>query len=105
MTAEALLESHREEIVALCRHYRVARLLLFGSSLTEAWDPESSDFDFLVEYTPESRSLPPLDRLVGLQMDLEALLGRKVDVVDWSAARNPYFREAASARAREFYAA
>jgi len=38
-------------------------------------------------------------------LDLEAFLGRKVDVVDWNAAINPFFRRHAERSARELYAA
>ena len=105
MTPREFLESHRESIEALCRRYHVSRLRIFGSATHGAWNPESSDFDFLVEYAPESGSLPPLDRLVGFQMELESLLGRKVDAVDWNAARNPFFRQNAESSAEMFYAA
>jgi predicted nucleotidyltransferase len=105
MDARELLEKHREEIEALCRRYDVASLRLFGSGAKGMWSAASSDLDFLVEYGPESRHLSPLERLVGLQMDLETLLGRKVDVVDWQAARNPYYRESALASAEQVYAA
>jgi predicted nucleotidyltransferase len=100
-----LLESRREEVEALCRRFHVVRLRVFGSAAAGLWKPESSDLDLLAEYGPESALLPPLDRLVGLQLELEALLGRKVDVVDWGAARNPYFRRQAESQAQEFYAA
>lgn len=105
MKALELLESQRSAIEDLCRRFFVRRLRVFGSAVTGEWSAETSDFDFLVEYAPESRTLPPLDRLVGLQLALEAVLGRKVDTVDWGAARNPYFKELADSQAKEFYAA
>ncbi len=105
MGPRELLEDRRKEIEMLCRQFFVLRLRLFGSATQGTWNLESSDFDFLVEYGQESRSLPPLERLVGLQAALEELLGRKVDVVDWNVARNPYFRESAEETAEIFYAA
>lgn len=41
----------------------------------------------------------------GLREDLMVLFGRRVDLVDWNAARNPYFREQAESEAVELYAA
>ena len=105
MNAGAVLENHRSEIEALCRRYAVSRLRLFGSAVTGDWDEAKSDFDFLVEYGPESRNLDPLDRLVGLKISLEDLLGRNVDTVDWAVTKNPYFRANAESQAKEFYAA
>ncbi len=37
------------EITALCREFGVATLYVFGSATTEAFDPERSDVDLLVE--------------------------------------------------------
>jgi uncharacterized protein len=50
----SLIEDHLEEIVALCREYGVARLEVFGSAATGAFDPGRSDVDFLVEYAPDT---------------------------------------------------
>ena len=105
MRALELLDDKRSEIAALCQRFGVKRLRVFGSALTDAWNEASSDFDFLVEYGPESRKLPPLDRLVGLQLALEDLLGRRVDVVNMDVARNRYFRRQAELLTQELYAA
>ncbi len=100
-----LLEDKKVDIEDLCRRFCVKRLRLFGSAVTDEWDDQKSDFDFLAEYAQESRSLPALEQLVGLQLALEDLLGRKVDVVNWAMAKNRFFRESAEAQARELYAA
>lgn len=105
MTPIDILERHRDEIDRLCERFKVSRLRLFGSALTEAWNESTSDLDFLVEYSHEAESLPPLERLVGLQLALEDLLGRPVDIVNWQIARNPYFRQNAERNTREIYAA
>ena len=105
MSPFEILESKKQEIGALCRCFAVKRLRVFGSALTDDWDEEHSDFDFLVEYGPEVRSLPPLERLVGLKLALEDLLDREVDVVDRAFARNQLFLEDAEAKAQEPYAA
>ncbi|BBO24515.1 MAG: nucleotidyltransferase domain-containing protein [Fimbriimonadaceae bacterium] len=104
MRAEQLLRSNRESIEALCRKYAVKRLRLFGSALRDDWDPATSDLDFLAEFGPPV-GMNAFDRYMGLVLDLEALLGRKADVVDWNAASNPFFRRHAERSAKEFYAA
>lgn len=101
---EALLEKNRAGITDLCRRYSVVRLRVFGSALTDGWDPVHSDLDFLAEYGPERSRLSPWDALVGLQMELERLLGTRVDVVDWHAAVNPYFKAQAEKQAMVLYA-
>ena len=68
------------------------RLALFGSATRDDFDPQGSDFDFLVDFEP----LPPgghADSHFGLLEDLESLLGRPVDLVESSALRKPYRRQ------------
>ncbi len=98
------LRSKHDGIEELCRKYAVKRLRLFGSALREDWDPTSSDFDFLAEFGPPV-GMNAFDQFMGFLFDLEALLGRDVDVVDWNAARNPFFKRHAERSAKELYAA
>lgn len=76
MSAQELLELHRPEIMRLASVHGARNLRVFGSVARGDAD-ERSDIDLIVEVEP-GRSL--LD-LGGLQVDLEALLGRPVDVV------------------------
>ena len=82
------LEQHIAELESLCMRYHVRTLDLFGSAATGAFDAETSDLDFLVEFEPASRNtyFPLLE-------ELERLFGRRVDLVKESAIRNPYFRQ------------
>jgi len=75
VTMETLREK-RAEILTISAKYGVHHIRVFGSVANNAAD-EHSDVDFLVELE-EERSL--LD-LGGLLIDLEKLLGCKVDVV------------------------
>lgn len=93
----------REALAAVCRARGVSRLRVFGSALTERFDPERSDIDFLVEFAPEVSDL--FDAYFGLKEDLEELLGRPVDLVMTDAVTNPYFAKAAFASAEDVYAA
>lgn len=101
----SILEANRAAIEALCRKYGVRRLRIFGSVLRPDWDPATSDFDFLAEFDPPPPGINRFDQQFGLIVDLEKLLGRPVDLVDWGAARKPLFREVAESQAREWYAA
>ncbi len=76
MTTEQLVKSKREEILRVSARHGAHNVRIFGSVARGEAD-EASDIDFLVDLEPE-RSL--LD-LGGLQVDLEALLERRVDVV------------------------
>lgn len=101
MAAAPILD--RDAIAALCRAHGVSRLRMFGSAVTGRFDPERSDFDFFVEFEPETADL--FDAYFGLKEDLEALLGRQVDLVMPGAVTNPYFARTAFATTEEIYAA
>ena len=83
-------------IAALCQRYGVAHLELFGSATSPDFNPESSDFDFLVELDKSSPG-SPAQRWIELAEALEKLLGRHVDLVSPSYIRNPYFAQAVNA--------
>ena len=99
----SVLDSHLAEIPNLCRRYGVARLELFGSATGDAFDPERSDLDFLVEFDADSSRL--FDRYFGLKESLEALYGRRVDLVTTASLRNPYFINAVNKSRQLVYAA
>lgn len=99
-----LLEQHRQDIIALCRKHQVKRLELFGSAARGDFDPKTSDLDFLVEFI--SYDAPTIaDQWFGLQDDLEAALGQRVDLTSLRTACNPYFLEAANRDKVTLYAA
>ena len=76
----ALVEDNLTEIGEICRRYGVKRLDLFGSAVREGFDPEGSDLDFVVSFEPRDPSRL-FQRYFGLEEDLEALFGLKVDLV------------------------
>ena len=88
----SLIENNRANLQDLCRRYRVARLELFGSAATDAFDPARSDLDFLVEFLPEQQLGPWLRHYFEFQSELARLFGRPVDLVLSGAVKNPYFR-------------
>lgn len=99
-----IVEEKRDAILELCRRHRLMRLDLFGSAATDEFDPASSDIDFLVEL----EDLEPAaysEAYFSLLEDLEALLGRSVDLVVESAVTNPYFRESIERTRTRLYAA
>ncbi|MCY3878450.1 MAG: nucleotidyltransferase domain-containing protein [Rhodobacteraceae bacterium] len=81
-----------DKIAEICRTYGVVRLELFGSGsrFMLDFDPESSDFDFLVEYDPTARRT--LQYVIGFRTALAKLFGRKVDVLPVGVNRNKWFQ-------------
>ncbi|MEP6763884.1 MAG: nucleotidyltransferase family protein [Gemmatimonadaceae bacterium] len=76
MTANDTLKRHRADVLKLAAHYGATDVRVFGSVARGDAD-ESSDIDLLVRMTP-GRSVFDIG---GLLMDLQDLLGRRVDVV------------------------
>lgn len=74
---------------------------MFGSAAENDFDPQRSDVDFLVTYLPGESDI---DHFLGLAEGLEALLGRRVDLVIERAIRNPYFRQTVEASRQPVYA-
>ena len=99
-----VLEGHREELVALCRRYRVRRLDVFGSATADAFDEESSDVDLLVEFE-DMLHADRADAYLGLLTAVEALLERRIDLVEMGAVRNPYLRQGIEESRELVYAA
>jgi uncharacterized protein len=86
-----LLEENTGAIKTLCKKHKVAKLYAFGSVLTSAFN-EESDVDFLVEFE-RNDIVDFASNYFELQFALEDLLGRGVDLIEYSAIRNPYFKE------------
>jgi predicted nucleotidyltransferase len=87
MTLEELLHVKREEILKVCAKYGARNVRVFGSVARGKAD-EQSDLDLIVDFEP-SRSL--LDH-AGLWLELQELVGVKVDVVS-SRGIKPRIRE------------
>ena len=99
-----VLEGHRPELVELCRKYRVRRLDVFGSAARSDFNEHSSDVDLLVEF----EDMPHADRAdayLGFLMAVEALLRRRIDLVELGAVRNPYLRRGIEESRELVYAA
>ena len=100
----ALLEERQQSLVELCRRYHVARLDVFGSAASGAFESATSDVDFLVTFEP----MPPADHAdayFGLLDALESLFDREIDLIEEDAVENPYFRRAVAASRVSLYAA
>lgn len=83
MGIQEVIGEKRDAILAVAARHGAFNVRVFGSVAAGRAD-EASDVDFLVDLEP-GRSL--LD-LGGLLMDLQELLGRKVDVVTEAGLRD-----------------
>ena len=76
MSGQELLAAKREEILRIAERHGARNVRVFGS-LVRGDDTEASDIDLLVSTRDQTSPWFP----AALVADLEALLGRKVDVV------------------------
>jgi predicted nucleotidyltransferase len=90
-----------EKLADFCCRYQVRELALFGSTLRQGYRPDS-DIDLLVSFEPAARVT--FLTLARMQRELEALLGRNVDLVPKDGLK-PVIRDHVLATARVLYAA
>jgi predicted nucleotidyltransferase len=96
-----LVEQHRKEIAALCERYGVRKLDVFGSAATGTFNAERSDLDFIVDFSDYGPGIA--GRFVDFADALEALFGRRVDVITEPTKRNPYFWVSVNERRETVY--
>lgn len=96
-----LIEMNMDKIIALCRKYKVAKLWVFGSILTDRFN-DDSDVDFSVIFNYDQ--IPDLFIVFFDFIDeLQHLLGRRVDMIDETAIRNQIFRNELNKTKRLIY--
>jgi uncharacterized protein len=66
-----------EEIIHFCQRWNITELALFGSVLSDRFNPDS-DIDILIHFALEARQ--GLLTLVKIKHELEASTGREVDI-------------------------
>ena len=85
-----LIESNIERLRLLCHQYKVRRLFVFGSAVSNQFRPDS-DIDMIVDFNHvELRDYA--DNYFSLKDELEKLFNRKVDLLEAQAIRNPFFK-------------
>jgi uncharacterized protein len=81
------LQALADAIGRIARDHGASRLRVFGS-VARGQPLPGSDLDLLADFEPQRDLLD----VAGFKLDLEALLGCKVDVVE-EASLSPYIRE------------
>lgn len=91
MNLSTLIRDKYDEFVDLCRSHQVDKVYAFGSSITDHFDPKTSDIDVVVKIGIDD----PADRgeaLLSFWDKLETLFSRKVDLLTEDSIRNPYLK-------------
>ena len=92
-----------EAIAAVCVRHGVERLRVFGSVLTDRFDPGRSDVDFLVEFKSGRENV--FHDYFDLKAALEHIVGCNADLVVSNAVKNPYVAKSILDGAEDVYAA
>ena len=84
------LQNHKEHIRHICAALSVQRLELVGSATRDDFLPDKSDIDVLVDFKGNERLF---ERYFDLKEQLEQCFGRRVDVIQSTALKNPYVKQ------------
>jgi uncharacterized protein len=99
------ISKKRDQLISACRRFHVTRLEICGSAARgDDFDPDRSDADFLVDFDATAKTDPYLE----LKDAFEAILGRKVDLIDRRAIEgspNYLLRRSILAHTEPLYAA
>lgn len=96
MSIKSLIYKRKREFDQICAEHKVEYLYVFGSSLSNNYDPQKSDVDLLVEL----KCKDPIERgetLLSLWDKLEHFFQNKVDLLTDSSTTNPYLRKSIDA--------
>jgi hypothetical protein len=81
--------------------YKVRRLFVFGSILTDRFNDES-DIDMIVDFKKDEVT-DYFDNYFDFKYSLQDLLGREVELIEEQTIRNPYFRKNVDSTKRLIY--
>lgn len=83
------LKASSTQIAEFCQRWKIIEFALFGSILRDDFRPDS-DIDVLVTFAPNPGW--SLFDWLSMEDELQALLGREVDITDKQGLKNPYRR-------------
>lgn len=99
-----LIEDRLKEIISLCKLHRVKSIALFGSAAKDSMN-DTSDIDFLVQFSDEIDVLDYADNYFSFLEQLEKLTGKKIDLVSKKSLKNPVLIEEIERSKVDLYAA
>lgn len=88
---EIFLSSKEAILDKICMKYRVKQLCVFGSILTEKFS-NTSDIDLTVTFHKDQIKDYFLNYF-SLKEELEKLTGREIDLIEYDAIKNIYFKK------------
>jgi uncharacterized protein len=95
------IETHKSDIVKLCKAHKVKSLYAFGSVLTDKFN-EESDIDLIVNFTDMVLE-DYADNYFNFKFLLQDLVKRPIDLLEENAIKNPFFRESVDKQKQLIY--
>ena len=86
-----IVEKNIDRLKRLCEKYKVAKLYVFGSVISNRFNKES-DIDFLVTFNKIDLE-DYADNYFDLKFSLEDLFKRNIDLLEEKAIKNPFFKK------------
>ena len=86
------INGRSDDFSKLCSSNKVKELYAFGSSVTDQFDPASSDIDLLVDIDT-SDPMEKGEALITLWDEFESFFKRKIDLLTNSSIKNPILRK------------
>ncbi len=84
-----LINKYRKELDKACSTFKVDELYVFGSILTDKFNPES-DIDFIVSIL-STDPIEYAENYFELKFELERIFKRKIDLLEQKAIKNKTF--------------
>lgn len=84
------LESYKADITKLCESHNVKSLYAFGSVLNDSFG-DDSDIDLIVDFANLNLE-EYADNYFDFKFSLQDILKRKIDLLEETAIKNPYFK-------------
>jgi predicted nucleotidyltransferase len=95
------IDNYLPKIKEICTAYRIKRLFIFGSALSNNFSKDS-DIDLLVEFN-RTGIKGSFDQYFNFKEAMEEVLGRKIDLVCRNSISNPIFSEEIESSKKELY--
>ena len=86
-----IVEKNIDKLKNLCKKYKVKKLYVFGSVLTNRFTSES-DIDFIVAFDKVELE-QYADNYFDFKFSLEDLFNKKIDLLEEKTIKNPFFKK------------
>ena len=91
MSIKEEISLKKNDFAILCKDHKVKYLYLFGSAVSDRFDPNNSDIDLLVEIDSKD-PIEKGEQLLSLWDLFEDFFKRKVDLLTEASIKNPFLR-------------